>query len=78
MSLDIVYDFIFLIIWMILSSSTDANEGSGFFTFAAVCSGIIFGFDIYQVYMFFYRYNVEDVHFEGRDIIDEEEIKEYN
>jgi len=64
MSLDIVYDFVFFALWLILSGGDD-NE---IFLFFAVCSGIIFGFDLYQVYMFFYRYKQDGIEFDGRDL----------
>ena len=62
MLLDIGFDFFFFAIWFFVSA-VNFNESiwAWFFTFLAVCSGIIFGFDIYQVYLFFYRYRVEDV-----------------
>lgn len=56
MSLDIFYDFLFLVTWMVNASWSNDN----LFTFLTVCSGIIFGFDLYQVYMFFYRYKQDD------------------
>lgn len=69
MSLDIVYDFVFFALWLILSGGDD-NE---IFLFFAVCSGIIFGFDLYQVYMFFYRYKQDGVEFDGRDLEQEQD-----
>ena len=67
MALDIIFDFIFFAVFLIFS------DFEWFFTFMAVVSGIIFGFDLYQLYMFFYRYRVEDVGFDGRDVVDEDE-----
>ena len=60
MSLDIFFDFIFFAVWVIFARSDEI------FMFFAVCSGIIFGFDLYQVYMFFYRYKEDDVDFKSR------------
>ena len=47
-----------------------------FWNFLSICLGIIFGFDLYQVYMFLYRYRVEVIEFQVREMIEEEEIME--
>lgn len=81
MLLDIGFDFVFFAIWFFVSAANwrefDENIFVWFFAFLAVSSGIILGFDIYQVYLFFDRYGIEvDVQFEGRKISDEDQNKD--
>ena len=74
MSLDIVYDFVIFEIWYLYLEIWSAAAAAGFppLIFLAVPGGIVFGFDLYQlyIYMFLYRfrYKQDSIEFDGKDL----------
>ena len=70
MSLDIVYDFVILAFWLILGIWSAVVAGFPPLIVLAVPSGIVFGYDLYQllIYMFGYRYKQDSIEFDGKDL----------